>query len=88
MFAVSPGLATTPMTKEAFKPLAFDDVELTGMLALYLMQPRAEFLRGCYVSVNWDMEELKAAKEEILGKKLLKLSWLPVLPIGGGKGLN
>jgi len=88
MFTANPGLSMTPMTKEAFKPFASDDVELTGMLALYLMQPRADFLRGCFVSVNWDMEELEAAKEEILEKKLLKLSWLPVLPIGGGNSLN
>jgi hypothetical protein len=74
MFTVSPGLVMTPMTKETFKLFALDDIELTGMLALYLMQPRAGFLRGCFVSMNWDMEELKAAKEEILEKKLLKLS--------------
>jgi hypothetical protein len=38
--------------------------------------------------VNWDMQEFEAAEEEILEKKLLKLSWLPFLPIDGGKGLN
>ena len=34
MFTASPGFATTPMTNEAFKPFAFDDVEPTGMLGV------------------------------------------------------
>lgn len=39
------------------------------------------------MSVNWDVEELEQFQKEIREKNLLKLSWIPILPIGGGKGL-
>lgn len=82
-----PGIVATEMPSEAFLPYALDHVDLTGMLSLYLVQTRADYLRGSTVSVNWDVEELEAHKDEILEKKLLKTSWLPVLPVGGGNGL-
>ncbi len=35
------------------------------------------------------MEELETKyQDEILEKKLLKTSWLPIMPIGGGSGLG
>ena len=39
------------------------------------------------ISVNWDVEELEKHKAEIVEKKLLQTSWLPILPAVGGKGL-
>ena len=39
------------------------------------------------ISVNWDVEELEQHKAEIVEKKLLQTSWLPILPAVGGKGL-
>lgn len=83
-----PGITVTEISSDAFLPYALDHVELTGMLALYLAQPRADYLRGGMISVTWDVEEMEAYREEIVEKKLLKLSWLPVLPLGGGKGLG
>lgn len=78
----------TAMQQEAFFPFAKDHVDLTGMLALYLVQPRADFLKGSMVSVNWDVEELEGHKEEIVEKKALMTSWMPILPINGGRGLG
>jgi hypothetical protein len=83
-----PGIVATDMPSEAFLPYALDHADLTGMLSLYLAQPQADYLRGSMVSVNWDVEELEAHKDEISGKGLLKTSWLPILPVGGGKGLG
>ena len=40
------------------------------------------------VSVNWDVEELEEHKEEIVQKKALMMSWMPILPFCGGKGLG
>jgi len=40
------------------------------------------------VGVNWDVLEMEKHKEEILEKKLLWTSWLPILPVAGGKGLS
>ncbi|KAH6710635.1 hypothetical protein BKA61DRAFT_489056 [Leptodontidium sp. MPI-SDFR-AT-0119] len=87
-FTTMPGIVMTAMQQEAFFPFAKDHVDLTGMLALYLVQPRADFLKGSMVSVNWDVEELEGHKEEIVEKKALMTSWMPILPINGGRGLG
>ncbi len=78
----------TGMVSDYWKPFAKDHVDLTGMLALWLVQPRADFLKGSMVGTYWDVEELEEHKEEILEKKALQTSWLPVLPYNGGKGLG
>ncbi|KAI9640760.1 hypothetical protein NHQ30_011069 [Ciborinia camelliae] len=87
VFTTMPGIAMTEMVSDAFKPYALDHVELTGMLALYLTQERADYLKGGMVGVNWDVEEMEEYKEEIINQKVLQTSWLPILPINGGKGL-
>ncbi|KAI9817915.1 MAG: hypothetical protein M1832_004535 [Thelocarpon impressellum] len=87
-FTTMPGIVDTDMPSEQFRPYALDHVDLTGLLALYLAQPRADYLRGSIISVNWDVEEMEAHRDEIEQKKLLQMSWLPVLPIAGGKGIG
>ncbi|KAF7857974.1 hypothetical protein EAF04_009331 [Stromatinia cepivora] len=87
VFTTMPGIAATKMVPEYLKPYALDHVELTGMLALYLVQERADYLKGSMVGVNWDVEELEEYKKEIVEKKLLQTTWMPLLPINGGKGL-
>lgn len=47
------------------------------MMAMYLSQERADFLKGGFVSINWDIMEMEANKEEIVEKQLLKMQWLP-----------
>jgi len=87
-FTVMPGIVATDMPPATFQPFALDHVNLVGMLALYLSGVRADYLKGSLVSVNWDVEELEAHKNDIQTKKLLKTSWLPILPVGGGSGLG
>lgn len=86
-FSILPGAVTTEMTAEAYKYLSQDDAELTGMVALWLVSPKSEFLRGQLVGVNWDLPELEQYAQKIAEEKLLKSHWIPVLPAGGGKGL-
>lgn len=74
------------MLDPSFHAFGQDDVQLTGMLALWLSGSEAEFLRGQLVSVNWDVDELVAHKSEIQDEKLLQIKWHPVLPCSGGKG--
>ena len=45
---------------------------LTGAVSLWLSTPRAEFLRGRLISVNWRVDELEAMKERIVENYLLK----------------
>jgi hypothetical protein len=51
-----------------------------------IWRSQERIISGTIISVNWDITEMEAHKEEIEEKKLLKSSWLPVLPFGGGKG--
>lgn len=87
VFTTMPGIVATDMVGEFFKPFAHDHVDLTGMLALYLAQDRADYLNGGMVAVNWDVEEMGTHKEEIVKGKVLQTTWLPILPRNGGKGL-
>ncbi|KAF7945128.1 hypothetical protein EAE96_009907 [Botrytis aclada] len=87
VFTTMPGIALTDMVSDNFKPYALDHVDLTGMLALYLVQERADYLRGGMVGVNWDVEEMEEYAKEIAEKKVLQTQWLSILPLNGGKGL-
>jgi NAD(P)-dependent dehydrogenase (short-subunit alcohol dehydrogenase family) len=75
-FTLSPGLIKTALTHSSFEPFTKDHVELPGMMTLYLAQERANFLKGGFVGVNWDVKEMEANKEEIVEKKLLKMQWV------------
>jgi hypothetical protein len=77
VFTLSPGIIMTGMTYDTFKPYAKDHVELSGMMTLYLAQERADYLRGGFVGINWDIKEMEANKKEIVEKKLLKTQWIP-----------
>ena len=49
----------------------FCTAELAGAFAVYLTTERAGYLNGRFVSVNWDIEELEARKDEIILEGLL-----------------
>ncbi|EDR07455.1 uncharacterized protein LACBIDRAFT_298670 [Laccaria bicolor S238N-H82] len=69
-----PGTVLTPIMDDLphFKPFALDTPELAGAFAVYLTTERAEYLNGRFVSVNWDIEELEARKDEIVLKGLMR----------------
>ena len=48
--------------------------ELPGSYVVWLTTPDADFLKGRFVYANWDIEELKAKKAEILKDNLLTLT--------------
>ena len=75
------------MIQDAFKHAAQDHADLTGMLALYLASPQADYLKGCLTSVNWDVDEMEANKDRIVSENLLNIKWMPILPASVGKGL-
>ncbi|KAK5462678.1 hypothetical protein LTS15_002390 [Exophiala xenobiotica] len=86
------GLVKTPMLSDdlvgIFGNYAHDHVDLTGLLSLYLSESRADYLKGGLASVNWDVKEMEAHKDEIQKDKLLHLKWVPILPVSGGTGLQ
>lgn len=73
------GMVVPPLT-----PFAKDKSLLFGGVSLYLQKPEADFLRGGFFSVNWDLQELEAHKGEVAEKKLTKLAFLngPLAPGG------
>lgn len=48
-------------------------VELPAQFHLWLASPEAGFLKGKFVWVNWDVDELKARADEIKNSRLLKV---------------
>ncbi len=86
-FTLLPGVVKTDLVVHGYELYAKDAAELTGGLALYLAQDRADYLKGQLASVNWDYEHLEAFKEEIVEKKLLRIKWVSPLPCSGGNGL-
>ncbi len=73
------GMVVPPLT-----PFAKDKPSLFGGVSLYLLKPEFDLLRDGYISVNWDLEELIAHKEEVTEKKLVKLAFLngQLAPVG------
>lgn len=74
MFTVHPGVVDTPLLrkvlegvadKELPKSAVLDKVALPAHFTVWLASPEADFLRGRYIWVNWDVEELIARKQEI-----------------------
>ena len=53
-------------------PKLIDPPALAGGLCVYLCTPRADFLRGRFLSALWDLGELEDRKEEIEERNLLK----------------
>lgn len=80
VFSVHPGLVESEEGRGAvvpqLTPFAKDKALLFGGVSLYLQKPEADFLRGGYISVNWDLEELEVHKGEVTEKKLIKLGFL------------
>lgn len=51
----------------------FDDAGLPAGFMVWLASPEGRFLKGRYLWANWDVDELKARKEDIEGSNLLEI---------------
>ncbi|PVH99279.1 NAD(P)-binding protein [Periconia macrospinosa] len=76
VFNLMPGIVETEMTMDTLRPYAKDSPGLTGSWTLFLSTPRAEWMRGGIVSVNWDIEEMEAHKDQIVRDNLLRRAFL------------
>ncbi|PQE33602.1 hypothetical protein CJF32_00003463 [Rutstroemia sp. NJR-2017a WRK4] len=64
--SVHPGVVATDMnTKSGFG--VFDEADLSGDFTLWLASEEAKFLKGKFVWVNWNAEELIQWKDKITG---------------------
>lgn len=76
VFSFHPGTIQSEITKGRLtgKNVPWDDVGLPGHFAVWLASPEAGFLKGRYLWAHWDVEELKAKRDEIESdKSLLRL---------------
>lgn len=62
------------MTWPNFQRFALDTPELVGGVGVWLSTEQADFLKGRYVSANWNVEELVERKEEIVGDNKLVIA--------------
>ncbi|KAH7110288.1 hypothetical protein B0J11DRAFT_599377 [Dendryphion nanum] len=76
---VHPGVVETEMTERSGMPTQ-DDASLPADFILWLSGPHADFLKGRYVFSNWDVDEMKERRQEVLQGDLLKV-WLLGLPL-------
>ncbi|KAH8898531.1 NAD(P)-binding protein [Thozetella sp. PMI_491] len=74
--SVHPGAIATDMASKAdlLDTWALTDAKLTADFIVWLTSSDASFLAGRFVWVNWDVEELLAHKDEIVGKDMLRSS--------------
>ncbi len=71
--SVHPGGVETDMyEKTGFPKGNFTDPAVAANFILWSTSPEADFLAGRFAWANWDLDELKAKKKEILKKDLLK----------------
>jgi len=72
--SLHPGTVLTDMTIEPLVRFSVDTAELVGAVAVWLSTGDRKFLSGRYITVNWDVEELVARKEEIVKGGKLKIN--------------
>ncbi|RFU72949.1 oxidoreductase, short chain dehydrogenase reductase family [Trichoderma arundinaceum] len=70
--SLQPGIINTELGGEE-KPsyVAPDTTDLPGQFCVWLLTPEARFLKNKFVWANWDVEELVARKDEIVGTRAL-----------------
>ncbi|KAJ5781996.1 uncharacterized protein N7518_010479 [Penicillium psychrosexuale] len=68
---VHPGFLKTAMSaklSESIKlPFTFDEISLPADFLVWIVSPEAEFLKNKIVFSSWDVDDLKARKNEIVG---------------------
>ncbi|KAF4496578.1 3-oxoacyl-(acyl-carrier-) reductase [Fusarium agapanthi] len=69
---IQPGVIRTELN-ERFDVVGQDDPSLAAQLYVWLASPEAECLKGKFVWVNWDVDELKARADGIKGSLLFKM---------------
>ncbi|KEF52801.1 uncharacterized protein A1O9_11218 [Exophiala aquamarina CBS 119918] len=72
VFNVHPGMAKSSVLRPELEIYAKDTPELFGSTTVWLAGEEAEFLRGRFVAVNWDVDELVQHQKEIVEEGLLK----------------
>jgi NAD(P)-dependent dehydrogenase (short-subunit alcohol dehydrogenase family) len=75
--SVNPGMTDTDILPEALRAAGFNcnDPALTGSALVWLVADpaRSQFLNGRVITAEWDVDELVARKDEIVGKNLLTM---------------
>jgi NAD(P)-dependent dehydrogenase (short-subunit alcohol dehydrogenase family) len=75
---IHPGVIATDMAVKAKVPegMEFDSLDLSAHFALWAASKEAKFAHGKFLSVNWDVNELKEHKEKFEGPQFLTFGLL------------
>ncbi|KAI9699601.1 MAG: hypothetical protein M1820_007100 [Bogoriella megaspora] len=80
VFSFHPGMVEAEqgrgMVVDAFTLFAKDKQALTAGVTLYVQKSEADFLRGGFFSVNWDVDEMEKNQDEIKEKGILQLGFI------------
>ncbi|KFY18383.1 hypothetical protein V493_08673 [Pseudogymnoascus sp. VKM F-4281 (FW-2241)] len=72
VFSIQPGIIDTVTSSKSKLPEQ-DTVDLPASFSVWLASAESDFVRGRMLWANWDVDELKAKKDEILNGDLLKI---------------
>ena len=61
------------LPEDLYKVIVVDTPDLTPHAILWFMRERREWLRGRYVSCQWDVDALLAKKQEVIDGDKLKV---------------
>ncbi|OZJ06890.1 hypothetical protein BZG36_00005 [Bifiguratus adelaidae] len=73
-FAIHPGGVLTDLAKNLPTPIhamLVDEPELAAGFCVWLSSGKADWLKGRYLSCNWDVNDLEGMRDEILNNDLL-----------------
>ncbi|TPX25991.1 hypothetical protein DIZ76_011449 [Coccidioides immitis] len=71
VFNLHPGLIATEMSAKSSTESSQESVDLPAKFCLWLVDPKADFLKNRLVWSSWDVDELEQRKEEIVQGSLL-----------------
>ncbi|KAL6890896.1 NAD(P)-binding protein [Trichoderma evansii] len=69
-----PGRVLSEMSAKVGRTKGIDTIELSGDFGVWAVSDEATFLKGRMVWVNWDIDELKEKKDQIINDNLLTVS--------------
>ncbi|KAI9874074.1 MAG: hypothetical protein M1830_010220 [Pleopsidium flavum] len=83
VYSIHPGVIKTDMTVKArIRDVIWDDVELSANFTVWLASHEADFLSGRFLWANWDVEQLKEKKSELVADPSLLTYKLGGWPFG------
>jgi len=76
VFSLAPGIVKSKLLWPHMTGYAIDDGMMSAGWTLYFSLPEADYLKGGFCNVNWDIKEMELHKDEIIEKRLVKNAFI------------